>query len=481
MAMKKSTLLLLLFALLAGLPGRAQELRLRKGVVLDSLFLADSLPGHTGLYLPTNFDPGVSWPLLLVLGEEEDLMQMLRYYRNVAESNGYILAASRLGTDSATLTKQVVHMGKVLRQLAEVLPLDRKQISLSGFGIDGQLAALMPNLLRGVQGVLTLGAVPLEAAEATADPPADFVGIMGRADFGYPEMIRVEAQLDRRKTPHFVLYYEGGHQRPPEDILRLGLEALDLLGMKSGRKERDTGYIQARFEGYINYLNALRSRGQWLLAFDQAEEGIHLFEGLHPTESLSDIRKAIRKTSGYASQRREFNTFRLKEDVRRQYMTVALDEDLATFNLSNLGWWNYQMEELSNLEQSTHQEERLMGLRLKGFANALADDYIHLTELDKMPDYDALIFLYMLKTITDPQAPENYLQVISLTAKYDDFGTALYYLEELLKRGYQDQAALYQINHTALLRIGPEFNALIAKYLGGARYGLPEKADQMNR
>ena len=91
-----------------------------------------------------------------------------------------------------------------------------------------------------------------------------------------------------------------------------------------------------------------------------------------------------------------------------------------------------------------------------------------------MPDDDALILLHMLKTITDPLAPENYLQVISMTAKYSDFGTANFYLEELLKKGYSDADRLYELPHTGLLRISPEFNRLIDKYLGQARYAIEE-------
>ena len=225
-------------------------------------------------------------------------------------------------------------------------------------------------------------------------------------------------------------------------------------------------------------MNGLRSREEWILAYDQAEEGIHLFEGLHDTESLEGVRKAIRKASAYSAQRREANNFRYKEDVTRELLAYNLEEDLATFNLKNLGWWNHQMQEFRNLQQSSRPEERLMGLRLEGFINVLADDYIRLERLEQRPDYDALILLYMLKTITDPEAPENYLQVVSLTAKYDDYGTALFYLEELLKRGYNDRAALYALDHTALLRISPEFNALIAKYLGEARYEIPPQAPE---
>lgn len=476
--MKKNTWLLGALLAVLLMPCQAQELRLRKGVVLDSLPLPDSLPGRTALYLPMSLDPQASWPLLYVLGAGEDVLQSVGYFRNVAEAQGYVVAASGLAADSVNLTRQVIHTGRVLEQLAKMLPLDRQRISVGGFGEGGQLAALIPGLLPGVKGVLALGAVPPDGVLTAAGAPADFVGIMGRADFGYPNMLLTEEQLGRKKVPHFLLYHEGGHQWPPEDLLGQGLQALDLLAVKSGRVKPDTAFIRARYETYVNYVNGLRSREEWILAYDQAEEGIHLFEGLHDTESLEGVRKAIRKASAYSAQRREANNFRYKEDVTRELLAYNLEEDLATFNLKNLGWWNHQMQEFRNLQQSSRPEERLMGLRLEGFINVLADDYIRLERLEQRPDYDALILLYMLKTITDPEAPENYLQVVSLTAKYDDYGTALFYLEELLKRGYNDRAALYALDHTALLRISPEFNALIAKYLGEARYDIPPQAPE---
>jgi hypothetical protein len=43
-------------------------------------------------------------------------------------------------------------------------------------------------------------------------------------------------------------------------------------------------------------------------------------------------------------------------------------------------------------------------------------------------------------------------------------------LEELLKNGFKDKTALYSLEHTALLRITPEFNELVAKYLKEPRY-----------
>ena len=250
--MKKNTWLLGALLAVLLMPCQAQELRLRKGVVLDSLPLPDSLPGRTALYLPMSLDPQASWPLLYVLGAGEDVLQSVGYFRNVAEAQGYVVAASGLEADSVNLTRQVIHTGRVLEQLAKMLPLDRQRISVGGFGEGGQLAALIPGLLPGVKGVLALGAVPPDGVLTAAGAPADFVGIMGRADFGYPNMLLTEEQLGRKKVPHFLLYHEGGHQWPPEDLLGQGLQALDLLAVQSGRVKPHTAFIRPRYETYVN-------------------------------------------------------------------------------------------------------------------------------------------------------------------------------------------------------------------------------------
>lgn len=65
---------------------------------------------------------------------------------------------------------------------------------------------------------------------------------------------------------------------------------------------------------------------------------------------------------------------------------------------------------------------------------------------------------------------ESYKNIISLSAENSDYGTAYYYLEEMLKNGYKDEQGVYSIEHTAILRITPEFNELVKKYLGTSRY-----------
>lgn len=133
------------------------------------------------------------------------------------------------------------------------------------------------------------------------------------------------------------------------------------------------------------------------------------------------------------------------------------------------------MDELKKHKKSANIFQRQMGIRLEGYLNALIADNIDMVNAHSPLDEEALNFLWMLKTITAPEDYSGYLKVISLNAKVEDFGTALFYLEELLKIGYDNVDELYALENTALLRITPEFNALVDKYLKKARYDIIEE------
>ena len=471
--MKRLFALCLVFGIF-GAQVSAQQLMVRKGVVMDSLPIRDSVASQLKLYLPGDFETNRTWPLLFICDQDGKALQALRYLTGAADKNGYILAATDALHDSIPLANKVIMINSGIQKLREYLPLDAKRVYTAGYDLGGQLAALVPSLIPPVQGVLSIGS-NLPGAELINDKGAfDFVGIMGRADYQYLSMGDIEAFLDQKKIPNHVLYHESGHEWPESRYLDLGLQFLSLMAMKEGNAQKDTAYIRSSYQGYQGYVLGLESRGDFLLALDQVEEGIALYDGLVDTDWLKERRREIRRNRAFKSQKREWEQARLQELILVDDYNFYLEEDVATFNLNNLGWWNYQMGKITAFKDSPKREEKLLGQRLEGYLNALIKDYITAFSRAQEPDEDALIFLYMLKTITTPFDYENYLKVISYTAKYGDFGTANFYLEELLKKGYRDAERLYGLPDTGLLRISPEFNKLIEQYLGQARYPTEE-------
>lgn len=471
--MKKSYFLFLV--MFYALTAQAQELRLKKGIINENLPLPDTIGQDLSIYLPPDFDPSAQWPLLFVCDFSGDTNRALRYFQGAADSNGYILAATRKLVDSTQLTDGVLRFARSLEYLHGILPLDGDRLYAAGIGKGGEFAGLMPNLVRAVSGVLTAGSGPPNTELLNAREPFAYVALLSRSDYRYPNMRFAEEQLNRKRLDHHQLYYNGTGGLPDEDLLDLGMATLTLLAIKAGEIPRDSVLVRQTLKGYRTRSDVMRQQGDVLVAYNMLEQAIDLFDDLADTGDLKDALRSLRRTSTYRSRKREAANLALKEEILRQDYAYYLEEDVLNFNLDNLGWWRHQLETIAKYKGSGSPEEQRLGLRLEGYLRALAEDYIRIARTSgKQPDDDALVLLHMLKTLIDPEVPDNYLTVISLASKYDDFGTALFYLEELLKTGYADRQKLYDLEHTALLRISPEFNVLVEKYLEEARYEVPE-------
>ena len=143
--------------------------------------------------------------------------------------------------------------------------------------------------------------------------------------------------------------------------------------------------------------------------------------------------------------------------------------DILTNNFDNIGWWAEQMENLKAGQQQKNTIERNMAYRLENYLN----DLVSATYKNVMVSesfIDTKIFISILKTIVDKQNPEGYLSIIQLAGHDGDAGTAMLYLEDLLKTGYKDFDRLYTIEGILDLQMSTEFNLLIEEYGGEAKY-----------
>lgn len=250
---------------------------------------------------------------------------------------------------------------------------------------------------------------------------------------------------------------------------------LTLTSMAKGDVQRNDGLITDSYREFMTKANIFVSSEKPILANYLLSDIEKVFNPLVELDSLKLSQKSLRRSTSYKKANRSQNSYFLKESFLKEDYSYYLEEDIITYNYANLGWWNYQMEDLAKLDKSTVLYERQMSSRLRGYINALISDNIDFVSADKEVDLEALNLLYMIKTITDPLEFAPYLKVISTSAKMEDYGTALFYLEELLKNGYANKSELYELENTALFRITPEFNLLVEKYLKDARYEIIEQ------
>lgn len=166
------------------------------------------------------------------------------------------------------------------------------------------------------------------------------------------------------------------------------------------------------------------------------------------------------------------------------YYQYMLLEDLDTRNFENLGWWQYQYNFYNIIAKNASQELSHKEAIVKEYAKNTIVLMVSMLRMvydieanrpATIRDIPAVVFLLMLRTIVNPEDYVAYLAVISYSSKMEDYGTALFYVEALLENGYKDLDTLGALPETGLLRIMPEYQALLEVYLNKGLYGIREE------
>ena len=471
----KKLILCLLFLGWAFFGHSQEQLKLKKGLIIDSLRVNDSLPETFALYLPTSFENTDKWPVLFVFDLQGRGKQALRMFKGAAEKQHYILAASNNLFDSLSISQNILIANRMFNKVLSVFPIQANRVYTAGFSSGARMASLVPSFIKNIEGVISCGASLPNTDLLTSKNSFHYIGIVGNEDFSYPDMLDAETILNKLKFPNNLLVFDGGHTWPNPSYLEKALQLFTLTAMARGNVARDEQYIQAAYQRNLEELNTLFAKNDLTGGYAMLEQMISVFRTHMDVESLIDRRKVLGKNKLFRARRRQENSILFNESFIREDYNYSLSEDIGSLNFNNLGWWNYQMGELKKYEEKPSVSERQMGKRLLGYINALVEDNLDIEMAEDQINVDAVHFLWMLKTITDPTDYSYYLKIISDSARFEDYGTALFYLEELLKNGYTNKDELYALEHTALLRITPEFNKIVDTYLKDARYDLIEE------
>ena len=441
-----------------------------KGKVIESLVINDSLKESVSLYLPTSFEMNKSWPLLLVTDLEKDAAGTLKRLSVAAEKRNYILVAPNSLRDTASIANNILKVKNALDFVFTILPIDVKRFYAGGISHGGRFASLVPVFIKNVDGVLSINGTLANMDLLSVESKSHFIGLTTREHYSYAQMLVDEKVLNARKFPNNLIVYDGSEGALEVQEVVKALSYFDMALMKKDKTYKDSMLINAQFETDLNQILLKKKAGNYLVAHRDLLEMEEVYRDLVSIDTVKNLRKELRKNKGYRMLKRMQEGILFNEGLKKEDFAYYVEEDLQTYNYNNLGWWNFKLSELKKELSSDNPLKVQSAKRLIGYVNALVDDQIDIIKHGYADDIEALLLVHMLKTITAPEDYNSYLKVISISAKNEDFGTAIYYLEELLKNGYKDKEGLYQLENTALLRITPEFNALLEQYLGDANY-----------
>eukprot|EP01013_Petalomonas_cantuscygni_P002278 TRINITY_DN12317_c0_g1_i1.p1 TRINITY_DN12317_c0_g1~~TRINITY_DN12317_c0_g1_i1.p1 ORF type:complete len:472 (+),score=-31.51 TRINITY_DN12317_c0_g1_i1:188-1417(+) len=394
---------------------------------------------------------------------------------NAAEQEGYVLASSDNMSDSLSISENVLIANRMFNSVFSTIPTEKNRAYTVGFGSGAMFASILPTFIGKLDGVISIGAAIGNVEILNPKKPFQFVGLVNRSDYNFTEMNNSKDLLNKLKFPNELIVFDGERLLPESDLIVNAFRMLTLTSMAKGHIVKNDSLVNSSYNRFLTLANNHLSDQKPLLARYQLLDMEKIFNPFMDLDTLKATQKTLKRSTVYRQANRSQNSYFLKESFTKEDYSYYLEEDVISYNYANLGWWNFQMQELDKLDKSANLYERQMSSRLRGYINALVSDNIDFVSAQENVDFEALNLLYMMKTITSPKEFDAYLKVISISSKMEDYGTALFYLEELLKNGYTDKNSLYSLEHTALFRIMPEFNEMVEKYLKSARYDVIER------
>lgn len=170
---------------------------------------------------------------------------------------GYVLAAPKL-MDSISLTKNMVVAGQAIQKVASLLPIHNDRIYAAGEDSGGQFASLVPILINGVNGAMSIGASLSNSELINVKKPFHFIGMVSKENFNYPFMLTDTKLLDRYKFPNQVLLFDGNGNWPGVTYLQKGMQLFTLDAM--GRKwiPMDSTYVEKAYQDDLEKVNQLK-------------------------------------------------------------------------------------------------------------------------------------------------------------------------------------------------------------------------------
>ena len=365
----------------------------------------------------------------------------LRKYRSLAEAFGFILVGSNNSRNGNDWSATEAIWGRLFDDTQKRLRIMTNRIYTCGFSGGAKVASYLAIEHTVIKGVIANGAALPDGVNA-GEFPFSFTAIAGEGDMNMTELVAVTNALDRTRTRHRILFFDGKHEWAPEATMRTAFEGLQFDAMRTRLIPKDDKAITAFIAGSKRRLDAYKQAGLLIKAHQECVLSVELLDGLTGEAGWFGAQAAaIDKDPGYLMQQEgQANILAMEEKTKAGYMQQFQQGDIA--------YWTKTIDDLRGraAEKTAH---RAMYQRLLAYLSLAF--YSISNQLINAGQNDPARHFVTLYKLADPTNSEAWYFSAVLYARTGDGHSAG---AELLK------AAAYGFNDETRLRQQPEFQHL---------------------
>jgi len=233
------------------------------GRILDPVGCQADPKQTYALYVPTGYVPTRKWPVIFCFDPGARGRVPVERLQAAAEKYGYIVAGSLQLPQWAVGETMRAAIQAIVRDVERHLSIDVRRIYAAGLSGGARVATQVAigGLAKGV--IACSAGFPPSEDGIPGEVEFAFFGTAGSEDFNRGELWRLDGELNDRKAPHRIVFFNGGHEWASSALLTEAVEWLELYAMRTGAREKDVTFIASQRERRLAALHVAPDMVRW--------------------------------------------------------------------------------------------------------------------------------------------------------------------------------------------------------------------------
>ncbi len=293
---------------------------LSRAQLTDSVRCSADPTQSYALYIPARGN-NVALPVVYCFDPHGSGILPVRKYKALADAYGFILVGSnnsRNGNDWVTTETIWQQLSADTRSR---LKTDSRRVYTIGFSGGAKVASYIAIQHPGIAGVIAGGAGLPDGVPAS-DFSFSFTAIAGQGDMNLTELVGLSDALDKTRTRHRLILFDGKHEWAPVNTMGLAFAGIQFDAMRAGVILKDNFAITTYVAGSKKRLRAYQLTSQLIKAAQECNLSIADLDGLsRQTTWFRQQAAALAKNPEYLNQRQgQQDLLTTEQNTKTEYM-----------------------------------------------------------------------------------------------------------------------------------------------------------------
>jgi hypothetical protein len=336
-----------LFILLNSIYSYSQEKQIfPKGIIIDSVKIANTANESYAVYLPKQYDRKVPSAIVFIFDPRGRGNAGIESFILVAESYNYILVCSN-NSKNGPIDLNLEIAGRLFESASTEFNLNPAQLYIAGFSGGARLASAIAVTSDVFQGVIACGA-SFNGMDrfAVQERSFSYVGIVGDVDMNYQEMIENADWLDKMMIKNTLFVNHQQHNWPSQKQMLRAFDWLEVQAFKKGIRKFNENTIKNSYDKNLKIADSLKRNNELILAVKEYERCNTIFDTKENNEIKATI-TAIKQSKAYKSQIVKSDEIAVLENEITNLISTQFEKELNVAKSENdFKFWKTELKKL---------------------------------------------------------------------------------------------------------------------------------------